>query len=71
MFHVTNEITAVTSVSTTLTIIEHIITFVFVVCCVAFEISVDKRQKRLVTIVLRRMNDDFPDRKRICFISDM
>lgn len=58
------------SVSTTITIIEHIFTFVFVVFCVAFEISVEKREKRLVGIVLRRMNLDFPDRKRICNNSD-
>lgn len=57
---------AVQAVSTTLTILEHIITFVFVVFCVAFEISIEKREKRLVGVVLRRMNNDFPERKRIC-----
>jgi len=69
-FQINNDIVAVNSITQTLTIFEHIITFVFIQFCVCIEIAMEKREKRLTSMMLKKLNEDFPERKRICYISD-
>jgi len=69
-FQINNDIVAVNSITKTLTIFEHIITFVFIQFCVCIEIAMETREKRLTSMMLKKLNEDFPERKRICYISD-
>jgi len=61
----------VTTITTMITLVEQIIAFIFVSLTIACQISVEKREKRLIGIMLKKMNENFPMRKQICRNADI